>query len=180
MPILLTRPANKSARPSVDCRSKQHGSQLHFAQENSGRFDQERPFGHPHTESRRGVLMMTGLLPFKSVPTTAVVLSALCAGAGLAEAATYLQTNLVSDIPGLATLTDPNLTNTWGVSSFRQSLLDLEPRRQYIKSLRGDRQHRRQQAKLLPGGIPWTSQHSESDPPRGPPARSQIRARPSG
>ena len=95
--------------------------------------------------------MMTGLLPFKSVPTTAVVLSALCAGAGLAEAATYLQTNLVSDIPGLATLTDPNLTNTWGVSSFRQSLLDLEPRRQYIKSLRGDRQHRRQQAKFLPG-----------------------------
>jgi len=63
--------------------------------------------------------MMTRFLPFKSVATTAIALGALgalCAGARLAEAATYLQTDLVSDIPGLATLTDPNLTNTWGVS----------------------------------------------------------------
>jgi uncharacterized protein (TIGR03118 family) len=28
----------------------------------------------------------------------------------------YLQTNLVSDVPGLAQVTDPNLTNPWGVS----------------------------------------------------------------
>jgi uncharacterized protein (TIGR03118 family) len=28
----------------------------------------------------------------------------------------YLQTNLVSDIPGMATTTDPNLKNPWGVS----------------------------------------------------------------
>jgi len=28
----------------------------------------------------------------------------------------YLQTNLVSDIPGLATFTDPNLVNAWGMS----------------------------------------------------------------
>jgi len=60
--------------------------------------------------------MMTRFLPFKSVATTAIAVGALCAGARLAEAATYLQTDLVSDIPGLATLTDPNLTNTWGVS----------------------------------------------------------------
>ena len=33
-----------------------------------------------------------------------------------ADAGTYLQTNLVSDIPGLAALTDLNLQNTWGVS----------------------------------------------------------------
>ncbi len=59
---------------------------------------------------------MTGFLPPKSAATAAIALGAVCAGAGLAEAATYLQTNLVSDIPGLATLTDPNLTNTWGVS----------------------------------------------------------------
>ena len=52
----------------------------------------------------------------KSVVTTAVALGALCAGTGLAEAATYLQTDLVSDIPGLAAITDPNLTNPWGVS----------------------------------------------------------------
>jgi uncharacterized protein (TIGR03118 family) len=28
---------------------------------------------------------------------------------------TYHQTNLVSDVPGLATLTDPNLVNAWGI-----------------------------------------------------------------
>ncbi len=59
---------------------------------------------------------MTGFLPLKCVVATTIALGALCPGARLAEAATYLQTNLVSDIPGLATLTDPNLTNTWGVS----------------------------------------------------------------
>jgi uncharacterized protein (TIGR03118 family) len=60
--------------------------------------------------------MMTRFLPLNSVATTAVALGALCAGAGLAEAATYLQTNLVSDISGLAAISDPNLTNPWGVS----------------------------------------------------------------
>jgi hypothetical protein len=30
---------------------------------------------------------------------------------------TYLQTNLVSDIAGLATITDPVLTNPWGLTS---------------------------------------------------------------
>lgn len=50
--------------------------------------------------------MMTRFLPFKSVATTAIAVGALCAGARLAEAATYLQTDLVSDIPGLADLTD--------------------------------------------------------------------------
>jgi hypothetical protein len=29
---------------------------------------------------------------------------------------TFSQTNLVSDVPGLATTTDPNLKNPWGVS----------------------------------------------------------------
>src|SRR6516164_5499062 len=31
-------------------------------------------------------------------------------------AASFLQTNLVSDIPGLAAITDPKLKNPWGVS----------------------------------------------------------------
>jgi uncharacterized protein (TIGR03118 family) len=39
---------------------------------------------------------------------------ALCCGAGSALA--YVQTNLVSDIPGLAAITDPELINPWGVS----------------------------------------------------------------
>jgi uncharacterized protein (TIGR03118 family) len=59
---------------------------------------------------------MTRLFPFKPVVATGAALGALCAGATLAEAASYLQTNLVSDIPGLAAITDPNLQNPWGVS----------------------------------------------------------------
>src|SRR5205809_6519304 len=35
----------------------------------------------------------------------------------------YLQTNLVSDIPGLAAHTDPNLVNPWGISSRSSSPL---------------------------------------------------------
>src|SRR5215469_6840093 len=45
----------------------------------------------------------------------AIVLGAVCANTGQALAA-YLQTNLVSDIPGLATITDPLLVNPWGMS----------------------------------------------------------------
>jgi uncharacterized protein (TIGR03118 family) len=33
-----------------------------------------------------------------------------------AAEAGYIQTNLVSDVPGLATFTDPNLTNPWGIA----------------------------------------------------------------
>jgi uncharacterized protein (TIGR03118 family) len=43
---------------------------------------------------------------FQSHPTSA----------DTADAAVYVQTNLVSDIPGLATVTDPHLVNPWGVS----------------------------------------------------------------
>ncbi|WP_165231138.1 TIGR03118 family protein [Aquisphaera insulae] len=35
-----------------------------------------------------------------------------------ARAGSYIQTNLVSDIPGMALTTDPNLKNPWGISSF--------------------------------------------------------------
>src|SRR5262249_47240700 len=45
----------------------------------------------------------------------AIALGALCAETGQALAG-YLQTNLVSDIPGLATITDPLLVNPWGMS----------------------------------------------------------------
>src|SRR5437762_5473565 len=38
---------------------------------------------------------------------------ALC---GTASAQKYVQTNLVSDIPGLASTTDPNLVNAWGIA----------------------------------------------------------------
>jgi hypothetical protein len=46
---------------------------------------------------------------------TIIGTSAVCAG-GRAGAATYVQTDLVSDVTGLATLTDPELKNSWGIS----------------------------------------------------------------
>ena len=47
--------------------------------------------------------------------TTAIVVGILYAGAWRADA-DFIQTNLVSDIPGLAALTDPELHNPWGIS----------------------------------------------------------------
>lgn len=52
----------------------------------------------------------------KAVVTTVVSVGALCASAGLAEAGAYDQTNLVSNIAGLAGFTDPALINPWGMS----------------------------------------------------------------
>ncbi|HEY5204253.1 MAG TPA: TIGR03118 family protein [Roseiarcus sp.] len=59
---------------------------------------------------------MTRSSSFQAVILTTVALGALCAGAGQAQAQ-FKQTNLASDVPGLATLTDSNLVNTWGVSA---------------------------------------------------------------
>ena len=59
---------------------------------------------------------MTRSLPFKSAVTGAVAVAALCTGMGFAQAQ-FKQTDLVSDISGLATVTDPNLKNSWGVSN---------------------------------------------------------------
>lgn len=49
-----------------------------------------------------------------AAPTCALAL--LLAGAYSATCDTFDQTNLVSDVPGLAPVTDPNLKNPWGVS----------------------------------------------------------------
>ena len=51
----------------------------------------------------------------KSLVAMAIAVSALCSGASRADADTYVQTNLASDIPGLATVTDALLVNTWGL-----------------------------------------------------------------
>jgi uncharacterized protein (TIGR03118 family) len=55
-------------------------------------------------------------LRFRSAMTGGVAVVALCAGGGIAEAQ-FKQTDLVSDLSGLATITDPNLKNTWGVTA---------------------------------------------------------------
>src|ERR1700741_5393534 len=64
--------------------------------------------------SRGGVLVMNKSARF-SLVTTAIALGTLYAGAWRAEA-DFIQTNLVSDIPGLAAITEPELHNPWGVS----------------------------------------------------------------
>lgn len=59
------------------------------------------------------------------VPSAANLMRALriaiagiaCIGAAGPVLAGYVQTNLVSDLPGVAALTDPNLQNPWGMSS---------------------------------------------------------------
>src|SRR5262249_18286545 len=50
----------------------------------------------------------------RSRPTRRPVLEQL-EGRGL-PAITFLQTTLVSDVPGLAPVTDPNLKNPWGIA----------------------------------------------------------------
>jgi uncharacterized protein (TIGR03118 family) len=55
-------------------------------------------------------------LRFRSAITGGVAVAALCAGGGIAEAQ-FKQTDLVSNVPGLATITDPNLKNTWGLTA---------------------------------------------------------------
>ncbi len=52
----------------------------------------------------------------KALLVTSVAVGALYAGALRAEDAKLVQTNLVSDIMGLASVTDTNLKNPWGVS----------------------------------------------------------------
>jgi len=54
---------------------------------------------------------------FKRVVALCATLAATVALQRSAVAQGYSQTNLVSDIPGLAATTDPNLINPWGVSS---------------------------------------------------------------
>ena len=45
---------------------------------------------------------------------TVLLLGLVCPS--LSAGTLYLQTNLVSDVPGVATTLDPNLKNPWGVS----------------------------------------------------------------
>jgi uncharacterized protein (TIGR03118 family) len=53
---------------------------------------------------------------FQAVILTTVAIGALCAGVETAQAQ-FKQTNLASDVGGIAAITDPNLVNTWGVAA---------------------------------------------------------------
>jgi uncharacterized protein (TIGR03118 family) len=58
---------------------------------------------------------MRNLFP-KTFLVTWIAVSALWADTPHAQSVGFVQVNLVSDIPGLATVTDPSLVNPWGVS----------------------------------------------------------------
>ena len=58
---------------------------------------------------------MRNLFP-KTFLVTWIAVGALWAGTLHAQVTGFVQVNLVSDIPGLATITDPQLVNPWGVS----------------------------------------------------------------
>jgi uncharacterized protein (TIGR03118 family) len=58
---------------------------------------------------------MRNLFP-KAFLAMAIAVGAVCPGALRAQVADFVQVNLVSDIPGLATITDPELVNPWGNS----------------------------------------------------------------
>lgn len=58
---------------------------------------------------------MRNLFP-KTFLVTWIAIGVLCPDGARAQAADFVQTNLVSDIPGLATITDPQLVNPWGVA----------------------------------------------------------------
>ena len=53
----------------------------------------------------------------KAIVVLAAMLLVLALSFSTAGAANnFLQTNLVSDLPGLAKITDPDLVNPWGIS----------------------------------------------------------------
>ena len=58
---------------------------------------------------------MRNLFP-KTFLVTCIAVGVLYPGALRAQVADFVQVNLVSDIPGLATITEPELVNPWGVS----------------------------------------------------------------
>jgi uncharacterized protein (TIGR03118 family) len=67
-------------------------------------------------KARTSVVALAALVAVSAVVAiSATARSASADGGGIASRS-YVQTNLVSDIPGLAAHTDPNLKNPWGTS----------------------------------------------------------------
>jgi uncharacterized protein (TIGR03118 family) len=65
--------------------------------------------------TRRFLIALAPLVAVAAVVLTAIDAPAQAGDGGIA-ARSYVQSNLVSDIPGLAMHTDPNLRNPWGTS----------------------------------------------------------------
>ena len=66
--------------------------------------------------AQRSVVLLAALVALlAAIASSGTARSASADGGGIAVGS-YVQTNLVSDIPGLAAHTDPNLKNPWGTS----------------------------------------------------------------
>lgn len=59
---------------------------------------------------------LRSLVALPARPAALAALAIAATGLPLGAAAQYAQTNLVSSVPGLATITDPRLVNPWGLS----------------------------------------------------------------
>ena len=63
---------------------------------------------------RHSVIAYAALLAIAAATAFSGAARSATAGGGGLAGRSYVQTNLVSDIPGLAAHTDPNLKNPWG------------------------------------------------------------------
>src|SRR3989441_4181876 len=67
-------------------------------------------------KARRSVVALAALVALSAaIAFSGIARPASADGGGIATRS-YVQTNLVSDVPGLAAHTDPNLRNPWGTS----------------------------------------------------------------
>ena len=101
----------------------------------------------------------------KYLLATASVIAALSLSAWPAEAGPYVQTNLVSDMPGLAKIPS-QLVNPWGISHSATSPFWISNQGTSTANLRRDRQNQRQQSD---GRQPANRQHCDSDDGDGAP-----------
>jgi uncharacterized protein (TIGR03118 family) len=65
---------------------------------------------------RRQFSLLAGATVAVASPLTMMGMTAHAAPGHVGHGGTVLQTNLVSDLPGAAAVTDPNLVNPWGIS----------------------------------------------------------------
>src|SRR5207237_8192980 len=79
--------------------------------------DREHDYERTLMKLRHSVIAFAALLAITAAATafSGAARSATAEGGGIASRS-YVQTNLVSDIPSLAAHTDPNLKNPWGTS----------------------------------------------------------------
>ena len=112
--------------------------------------------------------------------TTVIAVGTLCVGAWHAEADTFVQTNLVSDIKGLAELTELELVNPWGISHTDTSPIWTSNQGTNTANLFAVTPTLMKVTAVSPStdgniAIPTTGM---GQPPKAPPARSPIQPRP--